>query len=68
MADLHILSDTVSDFWKCPKKGFKKMILWNFFTTFFWDNFGLIGSVKTFSKVLGVGMNVGPYMAYILNI
>ena len=28
--------------------------------------FGLIGSVKTFSKVLGVGMNVGPYMAYIL--
>ena len=27
--------------------------------------FGLIGSVKTFSKVLGVGMNVGPYMDYI---
>ena len=27
--------------------------------------FGLIGSVKTLSKVLGVGMNVGPYMAYI---
>ena len=30
--------------------------------------FGLIGSVKTFSKVLAVGMNVGPYMAYILYI
>ena len=30
--------------------------------------FGLIGSIKTFSKVLGVGMNVGPYMAYILYI
>ena len=30
--------------------------------------FGLIGSVKTFSKVLGVGMNVGPFMAYILYI
>ena len=27
--------------------------------------FGLIGSVKTFSKVLEVGMNVGPNMAYI---
>ena len=30
--------------------------------------FGLIGSIKTFSKVLGVGMKVGPYMAYILYI
>ena len=30
--------------------------------------FGLIRSVKTFSKVLGVGKNVGPYMAYILYI
>ena len=30
--------------------------------------FGLIGSIKTFSKVLGVDMNVGPYMAYILYI
>ena len=30
--------------------------------------FGLIGSIKTFSKVLGVGMNVGPYMAYVLYI
>ena len=27
--------------------------------------FGLIGSVKTFSKALGVGMNLGPNMAYI---
>ena len=40
------------------------MIFWHFLTTFF-DMFGLIGSVKTLSKVLGVGMNVGPYMAYI---
>ena len=53
MTNLHILSDPVSDFWKCP--------------TFF-DTFGLIGSVKTFSKILGVGMNIGPYMAYILYI
>ena len=30
--------------------------------------YGLLGSVKTFSKVLGVGMNVGTYMAYILYI
>ena len=64
MADLFILSDPVSDFWKCPKKGLKKMICWHFLTTFF-DMFGLIRSVKTFSKLLGVGMNVGPYMAYI---
>ena len=67
MTNLHILSNPVSDFWKCPKKGFKKNIFLHFFTTFF-DTFGLIGSVKTFSKVLGVGMNVGPYMAYILYI
>ena len=25
--DLHILSDPVKDFWKCPKKGFKKNYL-----------------------------------------
>ena len=67
MTNLHILSNPVSDFWKCPKKGFKKIIVLHFFTTFFYM-FGLIGSVKTFSKVLGVGMNVGPYMAYILYI
>ena len=64
MTNLHIILDPVSDFWKCPKKGFKKM---HFLTTFC-DTFGLIGSVKTFSKVLGVGMNVSPYMAYILYI
>ena len=28
--NLHILSDPVSDFWKCPKKGFKKSYLWRF--------------------------------------
>ena len=65
MTNLHILSNPVSDFWKCPKKGFLKKYFFAFFTKFF-DTFGLIGSVKTFSKVLGVGMNVGPYMAYIL--
>ena len=27
MTDLHILSDPFKDFWKCPKKGFKK---WHF--------------------------------------
>ena len=32
------------------------------FTTFFFYMFGLIGSVKTFSKVIGVGMNLGPYI------
>ena len=26
MTNLHILSDPVTDFWKCPKKGFKKVI------------------------------------------
>ena len=25
ITDLHILSDPVSDFWKCPKKGFKNL-------------------------------------------
>ena len=50
-----------------PKRGFKKNIFLHFLTTFFYT-FGLIGSVKTFSKVLGVGMNVGPYMTYILYI
>ena len=30
--------------------------------------FGLIGSVKTFSKVPGVGMNIGPHIAYVLYI
>ena len=65
--NLHILLDPVSDFWKCPKKGFKKIILLHFLTIFFYT-FGLIRSIKTFSKVLGVGMNVGLYMVYILYI
>ena len=65
MTNLHILSNPVSDVWKCPKKVVFFLFFFAFFTTFF-DTFGLIGSVKTFSKVLGVGMNVGPYMAYIL--
>ena len=30
MMNLHILSDPVSDFWKCPKKGFKKSYLRRF--------------------------------------
>ena len=67
MTNLHILSDPVNNFWKCPKKFLFLIIFLNFLTAFF-DMFGLIGSVKTFSKVLGVGMNVGPYMAYILYI
>ena len=25
MTDLHLLSDPVKDFWKCPKKGFTKI-------------------------------------------
>ena len=28
--NLHILSDPFSDFWKCPKKGFKKSYLRHF--------------------------------------
>ena len=39
-----------------------------YFSTTFFDTFGLIRSIKTFSKVLGVGINVGLYMAYILYI
>ena len=31
MTDLHILSDPVTDFWKCPKKGLKKLFVWHFF-------------------------------------
>ena len=30
MMNLHILSDSVSDFWKCPKKGLKKSYLRRF--------------------------------------
>ena len=64
MTDLHIILDPVSNFWKCPKKGFKKL----FFYHVFFDTFGLIRSVKTFSKVPGIGINVGPYMVYVLYI
>ena len=35
MMNLHILSDPVSDFWKCPKKGFKKSYLWRFLVQHF---------------------------------
>ena len=35
----------------------------NFFNQIFFDTFGLIGSVKLFSKVLRVGMDIAPYMA-----
>ena len=27
MTDLHILLDPVTDFWKCPKKGFKQIFV-----------------------------------------
>ena len=30
MKNLHILSDPVTDFWKCPKKGFYKGDFWRF--------------------------------------
>ena len=30
MTNLHILSDPVTDFWKCPKKGFLKSDFWHF--------------------------------------
>ena len=33
--NLHILSDPVTDFWKCPKKGFKKMLFTAFFSSEF---------------------------------
>ena len=56
MINLHILLDPVSDFWKCPEMGFKKLFF-AFFNHIFFYKFGLIGSVKTVSKVLGVGMN-----------
>ena len=62
MMDLHILLDPVSDFWKCLKRFFRP-----FFNHIF-DMFGLIRSIKTFSKVQGVSMNIGPYMAYNLYI
>ena len=54
-------------FGSTPKRGSKKIFVGIFKPHFFYM-FGLIGSIKTFSKVLAVGMNVGPYMAYILYI
>ena len=36
MMNLHILSDPVSDFWKCPKKGFKKKLFMVFFSSEFY--------------------------------
>ena len=39
MTDLLILSDPVSDFWKCPN------FVWHFLTTFCYM-FGLIGSIN----------------------
>ena len=53
-------------FLEVPQKGVFKKLFFCIFLPHFLTRFGLIGSVKTFSKVLGVGMNVGPYMAYIL--
>ena len=64
MTNLHIQIQSPI-FGSAPKRGLKKIICLHFLTTFFYT-FGLIGSIETFSKVLGVGMNVGPYMAYIL--
>ena len=51
MTDLHILSDPVTDFWKCPKRGF------NFFLLAFFTKVGsLIGSTKTQLKKFKFGM------------
>ena len=67
MMNLHILSDTVSDFWKCPKKGFKKKLFTAFFSSEFYrqtsatiarrHTWGLCGNqlfliMKTTSKVV----------------
>ena len=48
MMDLHIFSDPVSDIWKCPKKRLNKLLFAIFYHIFY--IFGLIGSIKTFSK------------------
>ena len=44
-----------------PQNGIFLIFFLAFFITFF-DTFGLIGSVKTFSKVPAVSMNIGPDM------
>ena len=38
MTNLHILSDPVSDFWKCPKKGFNKKLFMAFFSSEFYHH------------------------------
>ena len=48
ITDLHILSDPVTDFWKCPKKGFKKIFVGIF----------LIGSTQIQFKNLKFSMVV----------
>ena len=52
MMNLHILSDPVTDFWKCSKEGFKNDVL-----TFLGS---LIGSTKTQLWVHG-HMGIGTY-------
>ena len=54
MTNLHILLDTVTDFWKCSKKGFKFLLL----LTFLSKVGSLIGSNKTQFKNLQFGMVV----------
>ena len=63
MMDLHILQIQSPIFGSAPKRYFFFFFL-AFFTTFFYM-FGLIRSIETFSKVPGVSMKVGPYMAYV---
>ena len=62
----HTLGSSLQ-FLEVPQKGVYKNYFWHFLPTFL-DMFGLIGYIKTFSKVPGVCMNVGPYMTYILYI
>ena len=63
MTDLHILSDQ-----EVAQFIFIFIIIIFFYCYQIFLMFGLIGSIKTFAKVPGVGMNVGPYVAYILYI
>ena len=60
--DLHILSDPVSCFRKCTKKGFKNDLL-----AFKKNSGGLIGSTKTLFKNLKFGMVVNWQKQKILN-
>ena len=59
----HILSNPLSDFWKCPKKGFKKQI---HFLPHFFTCLVLSDPLKLFQK--SSWYEWGPYMAYILYI